>query len=70
MEVLNNQGIEAKNVNISWDIADMKDSDILNLGPVFVQVISGKTTFKSMLDLRDKLNEYNVKIVGTEYIEV
>lgn len=68
--VLESKGIDVNVVKVSRDVADMKDSDFLNFGPVFVQVISGKTTYKALIDIRNKLSEYNLRLIGTEFVEV
>ena len=69
IKVLESNGIAVKRMNITGAISEVKDAEFVDLGPVFVQVISGKATFTTLVELRDKLNEYELKIVGTEFVE-
>ncbi|MDC7278803.1 hypothetical protein NXH64_04715 [Butyrivibrio fibrisolvens] len=68
--VLKSKGIETKVENITGEISAKRDSYFLDLSPVFIQVISGKTEYKALVELRNKLEEYDVEVVGTEFVEV
>ncbi|SCZ81190.1 hypothetical protein [Pseudobutyrivibrio xylanivorans] len=70
VSVLNEQGIKVNTLKIEGNVADLKDSDFLSISPVFIQVNSGKTTYKVLSDLKNKLEEYDVKVIGTEFVEV
>lgn len=69
-EKLNAYGVAADIVMIEKYISEKPDSEYAKMKAVFAQVISHKTSFEMALELLDKLDEYNVNLIGTEFVEI
>ena len=67
---LEKQGNNVNIVQLDKSISEMYDSEFSKMSTVFLQVISGETTYDMLRELSAKLREYNVDIVGSEFIQV
>ncbi len=67
---LENKGVSVKMLFVSKSVSDMNDEEFLNCNKVFVQVVSGQTTYADARDLVCKAAEYNIDIIGTDFIEI
>ena len=70
VSALKSHGISVNTMEIFDDLLRYRDLDFIDISPVFIQVNSGKATFYNMIALKNKLDEYNVKIIGTELVEM
>lgn len=69
-KLLAEQGVDTNVVALKKNVSEICDAEYANMGAVFVQLISRKTTFEMSLDLLDKLDEYSVKLIGAEFVEI
>ncbi|MBP3260751.1 hypothetical protein [Pseudobutyrivibrio sp.] len=64
------QGKTVSIIKLDKPVSEMYDSEFSKMNNVFLQVISGQTTYNMIRELCTKLKEYNVDIIGSEFIEI
>ncbi len=69
-KILESNGISVTEMNIDQEVVFIEDECFAKLENVFIQIISNESKFSMTYDLKAKLNEYKVNVVGVEFIEV
>ncbi len=66
---LNAHGVDVKSLNIEDQIELGKDSMLLDMECVLIVMLGNRTKWNSLCRLISRLQEYDVTIVGSEYID-
>ena len=69
MERLKQRGINASDIYVEKSVSNMLDEELIGKKNVFIHVISGRTSFKDACDLMRILSDYDVNVVGVDFIE-
>ena len=69
-EILKQNKIGCEVIEVKAPVSDMNDSEFAGKKQVFLQIIKGEITYDMLRDICNKLEEYQIEIVGMEFIDV